>query len=251
MKLKDLKAEGGHAVVGAGQINTNMIDSTLSKFMSLLKQFKLIDTSKTRKLGSTKHAHKIQGTVSDIDIAVFPRHEIGVKEFKDALIDFFENGKIEARPVANTVSVKFPVFDENWDESGQFVQIDLFVSAMGTEDWRDFKYTAPEPGTSKFKGANRTALLIAAMRSLGYSFGDDGLYQKIEIGQTKFGTTKYDKKFVTSNPQQAIDIIFGKGVTNIDELSSYEGVMRAIDKSRNLKNKKDEIVEKYNEHLGA
>lgn len=246
MKLRSL-IEGGHAVADVDRIDTKLIQPTVTKFLSFLKPFKMIDTAKTRMLGSTKHAAKIKGAVSDIDLGVFGRPNTEVKELKDALINYISSKGLDVRPTANTVSVKFPVYDENWDETGQYVQIDMFVSASGTEDWRDFKYTAPEPGISKFKGANRTALLIATMRVLGYSFGDDGLYQKIEVGQTKFGNPKYDKKLVTRSPQQAIDIIFGKGVTSIEELMSYEGVMIAIDKSRNTKGKKNEILDKYSE----
>lgn len=102
----------------------------------------------------------------------------------------------------------FPQYDEQGEETGDNVQIDINV---GDVDWLEFAYYSTSY-KGNVKGLHRTQLMLAMFSNIGYTFSHN------------YGVKdKETQEIVATNPQQAIDLLNREYNLNLDRgsISDY------------------------------
>lgn len=111
----------------------------------------------------------------------------------------------------------FPQFDEQGEEVGVHVQIDINV---GDVDWLEFAYYSTTY-SGNVKGLHRTQLMLAMFSNKGYTFSHN------------YGVkNKETQEIVANNPQEAIDLLNAEYGTSLDRasISDYFKLMEALEK---------------------
>lgn len=119
----------------------------------------------------------------------------------DILVDVKGSG-------AGALFLAFPQFDENNEEVGDNVQIDVNV---GDVDWLEFAYYS-STYKGNVKGLHRTQLMLAMFANKGYIFSHN------------YGVKdKETQEIVANNPKQAIDLLSREYNIDLDlnSLSDY------------------------------
>ena len=125
----------------------------------------------------------------------------------------------------------FPQFDENNQEVGDNVQIDVNV---GDVDWLEFAYYS-STYKGNVKGLHRTQLMLAMFANKGYTFSHN------------YGVkNKETQEIVASNPKQAIDLLNREYDLNLD-LASLSDYFKLIEELRNNLSKEEleSILDRY------
>ena len=156
------------------------------------------------------------------------------------------------------VHIGIPIVGQN----DQIAQVDIMTST--DMEFTKFKYFAPAPNESKYKGAFRSMLIDCILkystleaaedatddekqsytapdgkiypyiRFQHLALGVDGLWKNIKTLKGKRGflsTPKKDKensKFLSSNPNEILDLLFGKGTFNISDFNSFETIWNNV-----------------------
>jgi hypothetical protein len=128
----------------------------------------------------------------------------------DILVDVKGSG-------AGALFLAFPQFDENNEEVGDNVQIDVNV---GDIDWLEFAYYS-STYKGNVKGLHRTQLMLAMFANKGYTFSHN------------YGVkNKETQEIVANNPKQAIELLNRE--YNIDlDLSTLSDYFKLIEVLRN------------------
>lgn len=111
----------------------------------------------------------------------------------------------------------FPQYDENGEEVGDNVQIDINV---GDVDWLEFAYYSAKY-EGNVKGLHRTQLMLAMFSNKGYTFSHN------------YGVkNKETQEIVAKNPQQAIDLLNREYDLDLDRasISDYFQLIEALEK---------------------
>lgn len=145
-------------------------------------------------------------------------------------------------------------------QDGEIAQVDIMTST--NIDFTKFKYFAPTSEESKYKGALRTMLvdcilkyctLSAAedavdedkqsytapdgkvypyIRFQHLSLNTDGLIKNVKTLRGKRGMLANPKKeystMLTNNPQEILDILFGKNVFQVSDFNSFESIWNNV-----------------------
>lgn len=125
----------------------------------------------------------------------------------------------------------FPQFDENNEEVGDNVQIDVNV---GDVDWLEFAYYS-STYKGNVKGLHRTQLMLAMFANKGYTFSHN------------YGVkNKETQEIVANNPKQAIDLLNREYNLNLD-LASLSDYFKLIEELRNNLSKEEleSILDRY------
>jgi len=142
----------------------------------------------------------------------------------DILVDVKGSG-------AGALFLAFPQFDENNEEVGDNVQIDVNV---GDVDWLEFAYYS-STYKGNVKGLHRTQLMLAMFANKGYIFSHN------------YGVKdKETQEIVANNPKQAIELLNRE--YNIDlDLSTLSDYFKLIEVLRtNLSREElEEILNRY------
>jgi hypothetical protein len=111
----------------------------------------------------------------------------------------------------------FPQYDENGEEVGDNVQIDINV---GDVDWLEFAYYSTTY-TGNVKGLHRTQLMLAMFSNKGYTFSHN------------YGVKDKDtQEIVANNPQEAINLLNKEYNLKLDRatISDYHQLMEVLEK---------------------
>jgi len=142
----------------------------------------------------------------------------------DILVDVKGSG-------AGALFLAFPQFDENNEEVGDNVQIDVNV---GDVDWLEFAYYS-STYKGNVKGLHRTQLMLAMFANKGYIFSHN------------YGVKdKETQEIVANNPKQAIELLNRE--YNIDlDLSTLSDYFKLIEVLRNNLSREEleEILNRY------
>jgi len=142
----------------------------------------------------------------------------------DILVDVKGSG-------SGALFLAFPQFDENNEETGDNVQIDVNV---GDVDWLEFAYYS-STYKGNVKGLHRTQLMLAMFANKGYTFSHN------------YGVkNKETQEIVANNPKQAIDLLNKEYNINLD-LSTLSDYFKLIEELRsNLsKDELENILDRY------
>lgn len=215
----------------------------------------------------------------DLDIAV---NFAAIDENGDAnaarkkIDEFLKSKGLVTRQVAALISVRFPIQGSQL-ENDEYVQVDLFNAK--NLDFIKFRMHSPRQEDSKYKGVHRFALLASLVKSVSLAIADDavdknkytapdgreypayrfkhltvlddGVFQVTKSFMGKSGkfikTAQKDPsqtKFVTTNPQEMLDMLFGKNKYTIEDLNSFESIWNNIlfDSDFPYPEKRDEII---------
>ena len=199
----------------------------------------------------------------DLDIAV---NFAAIDENGDAnaarkkIDEFLKSKGLVTRQVAALISVRFPIQGTQL-ENDEYVQVDLF-NAKNLR-FTEFKMHSPRQEDSKYKGVHRFTLLASLVKAVSLAIADDavdknkytapdgrvypayrfkqltmlddGVFQVTKSFMSKSG--KFVKaaqkdpsqsKLVTTNPQELLDILFGKNKYTIEDLDSFESIWNNI-----------------------
>lgn len=268
--------ESGHAVSGAAKIKRENIQPSLKKLEEdVFIPLGITHDCWTAEIGSVGK----KDYSGDIDIAV--NYEmIGEKCGKTSQemmkIVFDKLKEVETDTVRNgtTVSFKLPI---QGDQQGEFVQVDFFPAK--NLDFVKFTKYAPSQENSKYKGVHRFTALAAMIKAVtlavaddaidknkytapdgriypAYRFKqlsivDDGVFQVTKSYMGKSGkfvkTAQKDPgqtKLITTNPQEMLDMVFGKNKYSVKDLDSFETIWNNIlfDADFPYPDKRDEII---------
>lgn len=125
----------------------------------------------------------------------------------------------------------FPQFDENNEEVGDNVQIDVNV---GDVDWLEFAYYS-STYKGNVKGLHRTQLMLAMFANKGYTFSHN------------YGVkNKETQEIVANNPKQAIELLNREYNINLD-LASLSDYFKLIEELRNNLSREEleSILDRY------
>lgn len=142
----------------------------------------------------------------------------------DILVDVKGSG-------SGALFLAFPQFDENNEEVGDNVQIDVNV---GDVDWLEFAYYS-STYKGNVKGLHRTQLMLAMFANKGYTFSHN------------YGVkNKETQEIVANNPKQAIDLLNREYNLNLD-LASLSDYFKLIEELRNNLSKEEleSILDRY------
>lgn len=118
---------------------------------------------------------------------------------------------------AGALFLAFPQFDENNQEVGDNVQIDVNV---GDVDWLEFAYYS-STYKGNVKGLHRTQLMLAMFANKGYTFSHN------------YGVKdKETQEIVANNPKQAIEVLNREYNINLD-LSTLSDYFKLIEILKN------------------
>lgn len=127
----------------------------------------------------------------------------------DILVDIKGSG-------SGALFLAFPQFDENNEEVGDNVQIDINI---GDVDWLEFAYYS-STYSGNVKGLHRTQLMLAMFSNKGYTFSHN------------YGVKdKNTQEIVAKNPQQAIDLLNREYNIDLDRasISDYFQLIEALE----------------------
>ena len=255
--------EGGAAIKESRRIKESEVPKTLESIEKIL--FPLLGGGKVDKeyliIGSIGKKKSQNDTSGDIDLGIdkaFLSKSLGVSE-DDVLGSLYKilsetlQDKLGFVPDLklmrgiNVISIGWPI---EGDASNGIVQLDLIpISDM---DWAKFIFYSPDyrKGESKYKLAHRNWLFQAILSALKeviskdenneiedfYSYAlrlSDGIYKnkKSFKGATKRlkspKTVKGETSFITRDPDEFVEMMFGSGV-NKDDLKSFEDAWKIV-----------------------
>jgi len=142
----------------------------------------------------------------------------------DILVDVKGSG-------AGALFLAFPQFDENNEEVGDNVQIDVNV---GDVDWLEFAYYS-STYKGNVKGLHRTQLMLAMFANKGYTFSHN------------YGVkNKETQEIVANNPKQAIELLNREYNINLD-LATLSDYFKLIEELRNNLSREEleSILDRY------
>ena len=142
----------------------------------------------------------------------------------DILVDVKGSG-------AGALFLAFPQFDENNEEVGDNVQIDINV---GDVDWLEFAYYS-STYKGNVKGLHRTQLMLAMFANKGYTFSHN------------YGVkNKETQEIVANNPKQAIELLNREYNINLD-LATLSDYFKLIEELRNNLSREEleSILDRY------
>jgi hypothetical protein len=250
---KGLKTEGGRAFRStsgellAHSIRKEWVQPTLQQVYNLLERTGFIDIESCQPMGSTLWLSKPE--LGDLDILIKPSRPFDIATFKNALFDFFY---LEGTPVRDLAekgrdylfdefSFLFPMVDNNNQQTGDLVQVDLLCAEDDIAyKWRFVWYSNAK--MSAWKGAARNVLLGLITSSRGMVWAKNGLFKK----QMTTGGFEYEESnLLANNPEEAVNIVFGS--PDISMVESVESMLNALDTQAVLRPLKDTIISKFNE----
>lgn len=221
-----LLAEGGHAFSNVEPITIEDLKTTWPHIKSDLD---ILGVTDVRPIGTTWK----KNPMGDVDLAA--RFEQSRDELYDLAADMFGKQNI-VKVGANIVSISYPVHDNSGNETGTFVQVDVMLGDPDYLTWSRYG-PSPEPDHEEYsqaKGVLRNMLLNVILRvSAQEEFGidSDGTNRKryaidLDKGLFVIQQTRKSKankllkrwktikrKFITSNPDKILRIIFGDDIT--------------------------------------
>ena len=275
-QVMSMITEGGHAVANVSKIKRENIQPTLQKIEEMIMT--PLNISKdfwTAEIGSAGK----KDYSGDLDIAIdFAKAAASLKkdpkEFKNEVFEKLKDGGYSPVRYAANISFNFPI---QGDQEGEGVQVDFFPS--NNLEFTKFRMHSPTQEASKYKGVHRFALLASLVKAVSLAVADDaidkekytapdgrvypayrfkqltvlddGVFQVTKSFMGKSG--KFVKaaqkdpsqsKLVTTNPQELLDMLFGKNKYNIDDLDSFESIWNNIlfDSEFPYPDKRDEII---------
>lgn len=232
--------EGGAAVSEVVRINRQNVDATLESIYTQLFPLLHINKSSTAVLGSAGK----KSTSGDIDIGIDDVQDI--RKFLSDVEKICNAHEIESRVFygLNEISIKWPIANVDGKQPDQFVQVDLMPAIdLNMLIWGMHSPTEQE---STYKGVVRNLLLcdIASYKDrkiletaeingeqvdVVYEryvlLTTSGLYRKTysylgkKPGTFKKNPDKLNSKFVTSDPQKIVKLIFGGNIKPEDVLT--------------------------------
>jgi len=132
---------------------------------------------------------------------------------------------------SGTLFLAFPQLDENGEELGKHVQVDVNV---GDLDWLTFSYYS-KTYKGNIKGLHRTQLLVSLFTGKGYIFSHN------------YGVkNKKTQEVEASNPEEAVALLnklYGTKLTN-STIADYFKVMNAVKKNISKSEQKD-VLDRY------
>lgn len=211
MRLKDLSTliEGGKAVGEVSRIPKAKIEPTIKAFKR-----EVLDKLGVKDFGPIGSVGKKE-TSGDIDLAVDVSKDFDHKEFHERLSNL---GYDVSSASPTTISVRFPIYDEEGNKTDEWAQVDLM---FGKKDWLEFGYYAPGETESQYSGAHRNILLAAIIRYARELAGKEGRTWAIDFNRglsrktrgkktTKTGKEKeviLAKTHVTDNPEKVVKLL--------------------------------------------
>lgn len=164
-------------------------------------------------------------------------------------------------------------------QEGEIAQVDIMTST--NMEFTKFKYFAPAPEESKYKGAIRSMLIDCILKCVSLAPADDaseedkqsytdldgkvypyihyqhlsmnsyGLIRNVKTLRGKRGLLKNPKSLskeqLTSDPKEIIDLVFGKNLFSISDFNSFESIWNNVLFSNKFqfKSKINDIVENF------
>lgn len=232
----------------------------------------------TAEIGSAADGGK-KDYSGDLDIAV---NFAAIDENRDAnaarkkIDEFLKSKGFVTRQVAALVSVRFPIQGSQL-ENDEYVQVDLFNAK--NLDFIKFRMHSPRQEDSKYKGVHRFTLLASLVKAVSLAIADDavdrneytapdgrvypayrfkqltmlddGVFQVTKSWKGKSGKfvshpqkDPTQTKLVTTNPQELLNMLFGKNKYTIEDLDSFESIWNNIlfDSEFPYPDKRDEII---------
>jgi hypothetical protein len=250
--------EGGNAV-DASRINQENVASTLKAiYKAVLPKLKL-KPKDIRVLGST--GKKRPGESSgDIDLAIDSRAVVTNNKWsassKQELTTLIEKAikrvtrDVKASPGFGIVSLAFPIVNDDGNQEGEKVQLDLMLT--DNLDFSSFAFHSPKSTESKYKGMYRNMLLMAISKSISKVLKKDadgtpirwervifdlskGLSKGVQSREGKKGITKNHKtissKKLSDNPNEIIQMLLGPSFS-VKDANSYETLSKAVNSSK-------------------
>lgn len=268
--------EGGHAVQEVGRIKRENIQPTLQKIDELI--FSPLGIKKDQWTAEIGSAGKKESS-GDLDIAmnfaeIAQQFGKNPKDIKNEVFSKLQDEGYSPVKYAANISFRFPI---QGSQNGEFVQVDFFPS--NNLEFTKFRMHSPAQEASKYKGVQRFTLLAALIKAVtmavaddavdkneytapdgriypAYRFKhlsvlDDGVFQVTKSYMGKSG--KFVKvpqkdpaqtKLVTTNPQEMLDMVFGKNKYSVKDLDSFESIWNKVlfDPEFPYPNKRDEII---------
>jgi hypothetical protein len=251
VREKKLKKEGGKAFKNyegellASSIKKEYVPYTLKQVYNLLERLGFIDMGSVQPLGSTFHLSKPM--LGDLDILIKPNTPLDLNTFKSSLYDKLYLEGFTIRDLAekgrdflfDEFSFLFPIIDDNNQDTGQQVQVDLLLAENDVMyDWRYYWYSSPK--VSAWKGAARNVLLGIIASKRGYSWTKNGLFQKKMIHDWERSI------LISDNTLEAVKEVFGDNA-DISIIDSVETMIIALDTQSVLTPLKTIILSRFKE----
>jgi hypothetical protein len=268
---RKMLGEGGNAIKSSSRINQLNVEATLTALYGKLENLLGVKRTSFAVLGSTgkKDPSKNgepEGSSGDIDLAIDLEavckalkcdQEDVVSAIKEAIESEFS--EINPMPGLNIVSVAFPISNEDGNQDGKFVQVDLMP--VDSLEWAKWAYYSPSFKESNLKGLYRNELMYAVARYMEENVIDSnedgpvtweryffdlakGLLKGTQTRQGKTKVTKgvktLDKTTVTKDPVKAVKMMFGNAKPN--DLLTFEQTLAFILSDKFVSDKKEDIL---------
>lgn len=213
----------------------------------------------------------------DIDIAMnITKLMYDEKEYTQRIVDRCNTLGWQVNNRMNTgfkmIHIGLPIVGQE----GEIAQVDIMTST--NMEFTKFKYFAPTPEESKYKGSIRSMLIDSLLKystlspaetavdedKQSYTAPDGKVYPYIHFQHLSLNTDglikmektlrgkrgmlsspkKVNSEQLTSNPQEIIDILFGKNTYTVSDFNSFESIWNNIlmDPNFPCKNKLNDIV---------
>ena len=280
-------SEGGNAIPGVKRINQENVEATLDNIKKTLLSKLDIDPKYTTVLGST--GKRLPGNSSgDIDLMI-DKKQLNGGDFQTFaktitnVLDTIEGAEYKVMPGLGIVSTRWPISNTDGKQEGEFVQLDLMLS--DNFEFMKFSQSSPKEveGETYYKMTIRNAIFSAIARVMdtvvnktGIVYGMDDKEHAVDVvrnsysittglnkvhkirKQKKDGTynktwTELERENISLDPQEIVDILFGRGHTLKDvetSMGAWEVAMSSpalSDKTKKklfLKTLKDELDRK-------
>ena len=258
-KQMALLQEGGNAVEGVSKIKRENIPATIQKiYDEVLKPVGVTEDAYTSEIGSAgKKAFS-----GDLDIAINWNKVAEltgktVNELKQETRDQLKKMKYDFVETGGNFNTKIPI---QGDQEGEFVQCDFIPTT--NIPFLKFRFFSPTEEQSKYKSIHRNTLLSDIIKTLtmqaadeaknegeyisqdGHhypastfkhvSFSLDGFYETVKsfVGPRGFRKNAAKdpsrSKFITDNPEEFFDMLFGKGKVTREDVESFESIWNKI-----------------------
>lgn len=253
--VKKILAEGGHAFPDVTSIKLEDFEAVWPSIQSDLKS---LGCKEVEKIGSTGK----KPLMGDVDLAA--SCDVSRDEMFAAAVKKFGAQNV-AKVGGNIVTISYPV-----PSSGQHVQVDVMLGKTDFLKWSRFGTSTIEghEDFSHVKGVARNILIAAianevSAQKIGSSSDplvrtrfaldfDNGLFKTTQSKQGKdpnkplSSWKTLDREFVTDDPDEVAEFLFGKGFTSHD-VKTLESTVDSVVRSPMLRHKARKIFDEFYE----
>jgi len=271
--------EGGHAVTNVTKIHQANVKPTLEEINNTLFQDLNVNIPKSARLLGSTGKKGPDGESGDIDIAIdvdtiVKENNLSVDEIGDFITKACEEYSEDV--VNNTgtgiVSCSWKIENEDGKQNDEFVQLDLMLVKQDVLDFTEFAFWSPQEGDSEYKGAHRNILLMAIAEMINFKVIEKAMdAEGVEVpaiwerlfldlrkglmqgkqtrvspksGKLVKGKKTFDKKLLSANKEEIIDMLLGPDGTEKD-VNSFETIVKYMNSdSFPYQDKKKEIFKK-------